>query len=84
MLPTPVGRVWQMQLGFIKTSLGISDKRYICLLEQIQTLQEIQSDILTNPQCIYQICFRVWSIHMHFKKMSVFDGVNENKCLKIL
>ena len=47
MLPTR-GRVWQMHWGFVKKSLCISDTGYICLFEEILTLQEIQSDILTN------------------------------------
>ena len=48
MLPT-LGQVWQMHWGFVKPSLCISDKCYVCWLEQIQTLQEIQSETLTNP-----------------------------------
>ena len=80
MLPT-LGRVWQMHCGFVETSICISDKRYICIHEQIQTLQEIQSDILTNHNAFIRPAPGSEASKRHSKKLSVLDGVNKNKCL---
>ena len=67
MLPT-LEWVWKMHCAFVKISLCISDQCKICLIEQLQTLPEIQSDILTNPQCICQTHPRVGSTHMSLQK----------------
>ena len=80
MLPT-LGRVWQRHCGFVETSICISDKCYICLIEQIQTMQEIQSYILTNKNAFIRPAPGSEASTRHSKKMSVFDGVNKNKCL---
>ena len=80
MLPTR-GRVWQMHWGFVKTSLFISDKSYIFLFEEIRTVQEIQSDILTNLNAFIRPAAGSEASTRHSKKMSAFDGVNKNKLL---
>ena len=44
-------------------------------------LQEIQSDILTNQNAFIRPAPWSEASTRHFKKMSVFDGVNKNKYL---
>ena len=58
------------ELAFVKTSLCISDKCWICLLEQIKIFQEILSDI-----------FLIHNVYARPAKKSMFDGVNESKYL---
>ena len=79
MLSTP-GRSGKYSGDLLKHQFVFLTSSRFGLLEQIQTLQEIQYDMLTNLQCICQTQPRVASIHTYSKKMSVFDGGNKNKC----
>ena len=45
------------------------------------TLQKIQSDILTNINAFIRPAPGLEASTRHSKKLSVFDGVNKNKCM---